>query len=69
MASNKARDSRLSPRAMLIWLVITMQPVNASQSQYQNIPAPSKGKVAAAGSQHLRINSADSAMMRKLDIE
>jgi hypothetical protein len=26
--------------------VIMMQPVNASQSQYQNIPAPSQGKVA-----------------------
>jgi hypothetical protein len=32
MASNKARDSRLSPRAMLMWLVITMQPVSPSQS-------------------------------------
>ena len=36
-----ARDGRLSPRAMVMWLVIMMQPVSASQSQYQNIPAPS----------------------------
>jgi hypothetical protein len=41
MASRKARDGRLSPRAMLIWLVIMMQLVSASQSQSQNIPAPS----------------------------
>jgi hypothetical protein len=32
MASNKARDGRLSPRDKLIWLVITMQPVSPSQS-------------------------------------
>jgi hypothetical protein len=41
MASHKARDGRLSPRALLIWLVIMMQLVSASQSQSQNIPAPS----------------------------
>ena len=40
MASHKARDG-LSPRATLMRLVIMMQPVSASQSQYQNIPAPS----------------------------
>jgi hypothetical protein len=41
MASNKARDGRFSPRAMLMWWVNMMQPVNAIQSQSQNIPAPS----------------------------
>jgi hypothetical protein len=51
MASHKARDACLSPRTMLMWLVIMMPAVSASQSQ--NIPAPSEGKVAAAGSQHL----------------
>ncbi len=39
MASYKARDGRWSPRALVMWLVIMMQPVSASQSQ--NIPAPS----------------------------
>jgi hypothetical protein len=37
--SHKVRDGRLSPRAMLMWLVIMMQPISTSQSQ--NIPAPS----------------------------
>jgi hypothetical protein len=38
-ASHKARDGRLSPRAMLIWPVIMTQPVSTIQSQ--NIPTPS----------------------------
>jgi hypothetical protein len=41
MAFRKARDGSLSPRAMLTWLVTTMQVVSAIQSQSQNIPAPS----------------------------
>jgi hypothetical protein len=41
MASHKARDGRLSPRAKVMWLVIMMQPVSATQSQSQNIPAAS----------------------------
>jgi hypothetical protein len=43
MASNKARDGRLSPRVMLMLLVIMMQAVSTiqSQSQSQNIPTPS----------------------------
>jgi len=48
MASHNARDG-LSPRALLMWLVIMMQLVSASQSQSQNIPDPSWGNVAAAG--------------------
>jgi hypothetical protein len=36
---------------MVMWLVIMTPAVSAIQSQ--NIPAPPKGKVAAAGSQHL----------------
>jgi len=32
MASNKARGGRLSPRAMVMWLVIMMPAVSASQS-------------------------------------
>ena len=32
MASNRARDGRLSPRAMLMWLVIKTPAVSASQS-------------------------------------
>jgi hypothetical protein len=30
-----------TPRAMVMWLVIMMQPVSTIQSQSQNIPAPS----------------------------
>ena len=39
MASNKARDGHLSPRAMVMWLVIMTPAVSAIQSQ--NIPATS----------------------------
>jgi hypothetical protein len=39
MASNKARDGHLSPRALVMWLVIMTPAVSAIQSQ--NIPAPS----------------------------
>jgi hypothetical protein len=51
MASHKARDGRLSPRALLTWWANMMQPVNTIQSQSQNIPAPSCN-VPQAGSQH-----------------
>ena len=41
MASHKGRDGRLSPRAMLMRLVIMTQAVSTIQSQSQNIPASS----------------------------
>jgi hypothetical protein len=44
MASNKARDGRFSPRAMLIWLVIMMQLVSASQSQSRKSLLPLRAK-------------------------
>ena len=49
-------------------LVIMMQPVSASQSQYQNIPTPLL-ELAAASGQPFKNYSVESAMIRKLDLE